>query len=409
MGNKNLIINWNKFKINAKGRALQNSKKSYIEFCKMLDEIDFKLVSDYVGTMNKVELVYKFNKNIELNIKPEDFKRTYKNIINFKNNLVDNNDRFIKFVGLNSKGNFIVQIKAFDGGFIDLDISQYISFNKGRRDFYEKLKEVNGHTVDYYINTNTKMNIYIDNIKLNPMSPATFKRQTYKVIVNLKNNLKKNNDEFIKFVRLSSDGKLTVEIRTFDGGEIEIDIGTYSKFIKGRQSTYDYCKERDFKILSPYINADKDKMLIDFNCGHKPHWIIPHNLKQNCGCPICNISKGEKFIKIYLEKNNVDFIQEHRFDDCKYKKSLPFDFYIPKYNLCIEFDGEQHFKAFNHFGGKEKLKLTQTRDNIKNKYCKDNSINLLRIPYWEMDSIEEILDEEFKKLKELNNDLKEVI
>ncbi len=78
-------------------------------------------------------------------------------------------------------------------------------------------------------------------------------------------------------------------------------------------------------------------------------------------------------------------------------------------NLCIEYDGEQHYKAFDHFGGKEKLRLTQKRDDIKNNYCKDNCINLLRVPYWELDNIEDILDEEFERLRSLSNELEEVI
>ncbi|HFD2033423.1 TPA: hypothetical protein ACF2DD_002000 [Clostridium perfringens] len=134
--------------------------------------------------------------------------------------------------------------------------------------------------------------------------------------------------------------------------------------------------------------------------------VVPSNLKSGVGCPICDESKGEKAIRLYLEKNKIGFIQEYRFEDCRCKKELPFDFYIPEYNLCIEFDGEQHHKAFKYFGGEEKLKLTQTRDKIKDDYCKDNGINLLRIPYYKLDEIEEILDEEFDRLRK---ELKEIV
>ncbi|MFH0334633.1 PDDEXK family nuclease [Clostridium perfringens] len=142
-----------------------------------------------------------------------------------------------------------------------------------------------------------------------------------------------------------------------------------------------------------------DKILIDFNCGHKPNWIIPSSLKRNHGCPICDESKGEKYVRIYLENNNIDFIQEYRFEDCRYKYTLPFDFYIPDNNLIIEFDGIQHYRENNYFRGNNIFKDTQKRDKIKNKYCKDNGINLLRIPYWELESIEDILDEEFERLR----------
>ena len=77
------------------------------------------------------------------------------------------------------------------------------------------------------------------------------------------------------------------------------------------------------------------------------------------------------------------------FKGCKSKKLLQFDFYLPKYNILIEYDGIQHYKPVGFFGGKKEFKETQMRDNIKNKYCKDNNINLIRIRYDE--NIEERL------------------
>ncbi|MDY0268822.1 hypothetical protein [Trichloromonas sp.] len=80
-----------------------------------------------------------------------------------------------------------------------------------------------------------------------------------------------------------------------------------------------------------------------------------------------------------------------RFKDCRYKYPLPFDLYLSKYNLCIEYDGEQHFKTKEIWGGKTQLKIIKKRDQIKNEYCKNNNINLLRIKYDE--NIEEKLFE----------------
>lgn len=62
-------------------------------------------------------------------------------------------------------------------------------------------------------------------------------------------------------------------------------------------------------------------------------------------------------------------------------KNIHFDFYLPEENICIEFDGEQHFRPIDYFGGENTFKLTQKRDKIKNKYCKNNNIKLLRIKY----------------------------
>ncbi len=100
-------------------------------------------------------------------------------------------------------------------------------------------------------------------------------------------------------------------------------------------------------------------------------------------CPKCNksISAGERKFKKLLEKNNITYIHQHKYDDCKYKNKLKFDFYLNDYNIIIEVDGLGHFKPIPYFGGEEKFKENKIRDGIKNKYCKDNNIPIIRIPY----------------------------
>lgn len=99
------------------------------------------------------------------------------------------------------------------------------------------------------------------------------------------------------------------------------------------------------------------------------------------GCPFCKLSKGEKEIKIFLEKKIIFFKSQFIFNECKDERNLPFDFYLPEYNICIEYDGLQHFKPIEYFGGKKTFKSIQKHDNIKNEYCKNNNINLIRIKY----------------------------
>lgn len=110
--------------------------------------------------------------------------------------------------------------------------------------------------------------------------------------------------------------------------------------------------------------------------------------KQGRRCKICKNSRGENFIIEALYKYNIVYITQYTFDDCKYIHKLLFDFYLPDYNCCIEFDGEQHYEP--RFGEEEFIK-TQTRDSIKTQYCKDNNIKLIRIPYWDIKNIEKIL------------------
>ena len=129
-------------------------------------------------------------------------------------------------------------------------------------------------------------------------------------------------------------------------------------------------------------------------------WKTPHNHLNGVGCPLCNESIGNNKIRMFLINNNIKFENEKTFDNCEYIKQLRFDFYVQQYNLCIEFDGEQHFEKVNWDGKmtdeemEENLKLNQFRDQIKNDYCKNNGINLLRIRYDE--NVEEKLFEYFK-------------
>ena len=105
-----------------------------------------------------------------------------------------------------------------------------------------------------------------------------------------------------------------------------------------------------------------------------------------------------------LHKAFTEILEEKRFDDCKDKRSLPFDFYIPLYNLCIEYDGKQHFSPTT-FGSKtmtedrklENLKYVQKHDQIKNDYCKQKGINLLRLN--NLKTVEQELTEYFKTYK----------
>lgn len=150
----------------------------------------------------------------------------------------------------------------------------------------------------------------------------------------------------------------------------------------------------NIRIIGTYINR-KTKIAHEcLNCGH--NWnAIPGDLLNGHGCPRCASSNGEKRVGQWLIEHNVDYIYQKPFDDCRNINPLPFDFYIPKLNILIEFDGIQHFEPVD-FAGKgeiwalEQFKNTQRHDAIKNKYCEDNHIKLLRIPYFK--NVEEELN-----------------
>jgi len=117
---------------------------------------------------------------------------------------------------------------------------------------------------------------------------------------------------------------------------------------------------------------------------------VTSGLTKSCGCMISYI---ENICKDILNKNNVEYTPQKIFKDCVYKGQLRFDFYIKDLNLCMELDGVQHFFPISRFGGEKSFEEQKIRDSIKDKYCLDNNISLLRIPYTQFKNIEQILFE----------------
>ena len=154
---------------------------------------------------------------------------------------------------------------------------------------------------------------------------------------------------------------------------------------KNRKTHEQYVKELEVAnsnivVVDVYINALTPilhKCLID---GHE-WYASPANILYGTGCPKCNESKGEKNIGKWLNDNNIRYVSQKIFNDCKYIRPLPFDFYLPDYNICIEYNGMQHYKPINYFGGEINFEIQQKRDNIKRNYCKNNNIKLLEISY----------------------------
>jgi len=108
------------------------------------------------------------------------------------------------------------------------------------------------------------------------------------------------------------------------------------------------------------------------------------HLNQKQGCPSCKESKGERIIANFLINNNIQFVKQKTFKKCfnnQTGRKLKFDFYLPELNLCIEYDGKQHFVPVKRFGGENGYNSTIYRDNIKNNFCILNGIKMIRIKY----------------------------
>jgi len=145
-----------------------------------------------------------------------------------------------------------------------------------------------------------------------------------------------------------------------------------AKLIHGNK--YDYSK----------VEYKNNSTKIKITCPiHGEFEQTPNGHLNKNGCPICKESKGETQIAKWLDDNNIKYIRQHRFPDCRDKQPLPFDFYLPEHNTCIEYNGRQHYISILKWGGETGLRDRQNKDNIKIKYCNSNSIKVLIIKYTE--------------------------
>jgi len=166
------------------------------------------------------------------------------------------------------------------------------------------------------------------------------------------------------------------------------------------------CEFMEYELIESFVyKNNKSKFLLKCKNGHEWHTSYTNFINGKRNCPICKSSKGEIIISKLLLKNDIKYNEQHKFDDCKNINHLIFDFFLPNHNICIEFDGIQHYKPIKHFGGIESFNKRKERDEIKTKYCKENNINLIRISYKKYNKIFNILSENLKLNFEIDKTL----
>lgn len=147
----------------------------------------------------------------------------------------------------------------------------------------------------------------------------------------------------------------------------------------------------DYSLVNYINNRTKIKIICQ---THGVFEQSPYSHYKGMGCYLCGESCGEIKIKNYLDLNNIEYIKQKRFDGCFDKRKLPFDFYLPNIRVCIEFDGLQHFKPIEYWGGCKTLEIIKKHDRIKDIFCIENNIDIFRIKYNE--NIIEKLSEKLK-------------
>lgn len=149
-----------------------------------------------------------------------------------------------------------------------------------------------------------------------------------------------------------------------------------------------------YKVVSTsYKNAHTKIDIKHLECG-RIYKCTMANFRKGRRCSYCRLSTGEKNVEIYLNKNNIIYEQQKTFDDLYHTNKLSYDFYLPEYSILIEYQGEQHVRPIEHFGGMETFILQQKLDKLKSDYAYNNGYKLIEILYTNNDykSIENILN-----------------
>lgn len=253
------------------------------------------------------------------------------------------------------------------------------------------------------------------------MSFGIWKNNKYKCrecsMVNYKNNRKLSYDfvkeqfENRKYELLSKEYINAKEKLDFKCDKGHICKITFDDFYYGKSGCLDcggskrktiedireYFGKEGYKLLSnEYINA---RIKLKYECpkGHINFNTYGHFFAGQ-RCKTCDQSKGENAIKKYLEKMGLKYEMEKKFDDCKNRNKLPFDFFVDD-KFLIEYDGSIHFKCTEFFGGEKAFKKRQLHDKIKTDYCKEKGVPLLRISYLEFNNISNCINDFIDRLK----------
>jgi hypothetical protein len=157
---------------------------------------------------------------------------------------------------------------------------------------------------------------------------------------------------------------------------------TNNEFLEKCSIIHDYSYEYD---LSNYESLNSRIKIFCHIHGHFELKASTHI--YGSGCKDCDISIFFKRVKQFFNTKNILYITNHSFNELK----AYFKFYIPSLRTVIEFDGIQHYQPISYFGGIETYERLKINDKIKNDYCEDNYINLIRIKYNQIDDIEEII------------------
>ena len=155
-----------------------------------------------------------------------------------------------------------------------------------------------------------------------------------------------------------------------------------------------FCRLNNFgvKVLRYWEDGKTIRLECECPCGEKYFTNVAElTVDKRMFCQQCNRSQSryERLVELELKSYDIVFVKQQKFDGCRSDIThylLPFDFYLSDFNICIEVDGEQHFRPTNIRGMSDKKAYetyakTSYNDKVKDKYCRDSNIQLIRISY----------------------------
>ena len=173
---------------------------------------------------------------------------------------------------------------------------------------------------------------------------------------------------------------------------------THEQFVNEMSSITD-----NIQFISQYAGVDN---YIDCKCSLCGFiWSArAGHLLEGIGCPNCRKSKGEEVITHFLQQNAIDFVPQKRYDDLLGVggRKLSYDFYLPNYNLLIEYQGKQHEEAIDWFGGQKRFDIQQEHDKRKYNYAHLHNIEFLVLWYYDYNNIVTILQNKLNALQLCN-------
>jgi very-short-patch-repair endonuclease/peptidyl-tRNA hydrolase len=257
----------------------------------------------------------------------------------------------------------------------------YDCFKKQDCELLEKVYKNNNTKMEYRCNCGNESEITFGHFKTGRrcMKCSGKEKHTFDYVYEC---FKKQDCELLEKVYKNANTKM--EYICNCGNDSEITFGNFKKGVRCSKCSgnekhtfdyvYDYFKEQDCELLEKVYKNNNTKMKYRCNCGNDSE-ITFGNFKTGVRCNMCK-NKTEKILYEWLKENYKNVIFQAKFEWCKDKYHLPFDFLLEDYNLLIELDGPQHFEQVSNWVSPEE---TQKKDVYKMNIALQNSYFIIRV------------------------------